>query len=187
MKHAEEPARAATSIQKWLLVGCIVFVVYGSLVPLQYVDRPWADAFHAFADIPYLALGVASRADWVANGVLYVPVGFLSVAYLMGRTSQVPRSVLLGLAAVLSGGLAVGVEFAQLFFPQRTVSLNDIFAEWVGSVLGMGLAIRYAKALPALIASFFYSDPLRLRARMLEVYAIAYLALTFFPYDFLPI
>ena len=185
MKHEEEPERAATSIQKWLLVGCIVFVVYGSLVPLQYVDRPWADAFHAFAHIPYLALGVASRADWVANGVLYVPVGFLSVAYLMGRTSQRPRSVLLGLAAVLSCGLAVGVEFAQLFFPQRTVSLNDIFAEWVGSVLGMGLAIRYAKALPALIASFFYSDPRRLRARMLEVYAIAYLVLTFFPYDFL--
>ena len=184
MRYAAEPVQAAASMQKWLLVGCIVFVVYGSLVPLQYVDRPWVDAFQAFVRIPYLSLGVESRADWVANGVLYVPVGFLSVAYLTGRTSQAPRSGLLGLAAVLSGGLAVGVEFAQLFFPQRTVSLNDIFAEWIGSVLGMGLAVRYAKVLPALITSF-YSDPRRLLARMLGVYAFAYMALTLFPYDFL--
>jgi len=184
MKYAAEPAQAAMSVQKWLLLGWIVFVVWGSLVPLQYVDRPWADAFHAFARIPYLALGVESRADWVANGVLYVPVGFLTLTYLAGRTSQVPRAVLLGLAALLSCGLAVGVEFAQLFFPQRTVSRNDIFAEWVGSVLGMGIAIRYGRALPDLIASFF-SNPRHLQARLLDVYALAYMALTFFPYDLL--
>ena len=122
------------------------FVVYGSLLPLDYRAMPLDDALRQFERIPFLALGVASRADWVANGVLYLPLGFLLTRWLMAALG--PR---LGWAAWapalgLCVALAVGVEFAQLFFPPRTVSQNDLMAESLGSLLGALLALGRARA-----------------------------------------
>ena len=55
----------------------LAFVVYGSLVPLDFRPIPLDQAWLSFQQVPFLSLGVGSRADWVANGVLYVPLGFL--------------------------------------------------------------------------------------------------------------
>ena len=60
------------SIVTWLFLLYLLFVVYGSLVPLQYVDRSLDDAIQAFKNIPFLVLGIGSRADWVANLLLYL-------------------------------------------------------------------------------------------------------------------
>ena len=40
-----------------------LFVVYGSLVPLAFRYRPLGDAWAVFLEIPYLQLGIGSRAD----------------------------------------------------------------------------------------------------------------------------
>ena len=50
-------------------MGYVFFVVYGSLVPLQYKAIPLNEAWAAFQNIPFLQLGVESRADWVANAI----------------------------------------------------------------------------------------------------------------------
>lgn len=184
MRNSADPAQASRAIGQWLFVCYVLFVVYGSLVPLRYVDRPLADAVQAFRNIPFLALGVESRADWVANGVLYVPVGFLTAGWLIGRLRDAPRALLFCIAGAFSVALAVSVEFAQVYFPQRTVSLNDIYAEWIGSLLGIALSVRYASGFQALVASFL-RDPGRLRAAALDGYVVAYLAFAFFPYDLL--
>ena len=68
--------RRSTLTLAWL--GWLVFVVYGSLVPLDYVALPLDHALAAFRNIPFLSLGLDSRADWVANGVLYAPLGSLA-------------------------------------------------------------------------------------------------------------
>ena len=76
---ATSPANA----RFWLLVVAVVylaFVVYGSLVPLRYQSLPWEQAVARFQAMPYLTLGIASRADWVANLLLFVPLGFLGNA-----------------------------------------------------------------------------------------------------------
>lgn len=184
MRNSGDHAQASRAIWQWIFLCYILFVVYGSLVPLRYVDRPWADAVQAFGNIPFLALGVESRADWVANGVLYVPVGFLTAGWLIGRFRDASRTLLFCIAGAFSITLAVSVEFAQVFFPQRTVSLNDIYAEWIGSLVGIALSARYANGFQALIASF-YRDPGRLRAPALDGYVVVYLAFAFFPYDLL--
>lgn len=175
---------ASHSVLAWLFVLYVLFVVYGSLVPLQYVDRPLGDAIQAFKNIPFLVLGIESRADWVANGVLYVPVGFLTAAWLMQTFQKIPRVLLLVLAATFSVALAIGIEFAQLYFPSRTVSLNDIMAECIGSLIGLALASRFTNWLSALLSSFF-GDSARLALRALEGYAFAYIAFAIFPYDLL--
>lgn len=175
---------ASHAVVSRLLVLYVLFVVYGSLVPLTYVDRPLVDAIQAFRTIPFLVLGIESRADWVANGVLYVPVGFLTAAWLTQTFQKIPRVVLFAMATAFSMVLAVGVEFVQLFFPPRTVSLNDIMAECIGGLMGVALASSLRDWLLALLASFF-GDSQRLQKRALEAYAFAYFAFAFFPYDLL--
>jgi len=166
-----------------LWLGYVFFVVYGSLVPLRYKDRTFDDAWVAFQNIPFLNLGVGSRADWISNGVLYVPVGFLT-AYLLTQTFQkLPRFIWYMPALAFSVALALGVEFTQLYFPQRTVSLNDIMAECIGSAIGLALAARYADWFKKLFDSFL-NDSKRLKTLALDAYAFGYIALTLFPYDF---
>lgn len=166
----------------WCLLWA-TFVVYGSLVPLQHNGLAWAEAVQRFGQIPFLSLGVASRADWIANGVLYAPLGFLSTWVLAGRAWWAR-----GLAALLAVGfclaLAVGVEFAQLFFPPRTVSLNDLLAEGLGSALGALVYVRYGNRLLSKLAGLQ-----RHRTQMVQwgllLFGMAYTGFVLFPFDFL--
>ncbi|HYA28054.1 MAG TPA: VanZ family protein, partial [Acidobacteriota bacterium] len=80
--------------------------------------------------------------------------------------------------------LSVAIEFTQLFFPPRTVSLNDIMAEILGSAIGIVLWWGSGRRLRNLL------DLVLLQGRNaayagLILYAIAYLGFSLFPYDFL--
>lgn len=167
-----------------LWLGYLVFVIYGSLVPLQFVARPFPEALEAFQHIPFLRLGIESRADWVANGVLYVPVGFLT-AFLLASRFACSRAMAALLAIGFGCALAVGVEFTQLWFPQRTVSLNDIMAECVGTLMGAALAAQLREWFRGVLASFANlatSGQLRL---LLQAYAAWYVIFALFPFDLL--
>lgn len=115
----------------------LCFVIYGSLVPLDFRPVPWEQAVTRFGNIPYLSLGIASRADWVANILLFIPLAFFWNGVLAPRRSVVGGIVVSLL--VMAGGMAlsIGIEFSQIFFPPRTVSLNDILAETIGTLLGV--------------------------------------------------
>ncbi|MEP6587729.1 MAG: VanZ family protein [Polaromonas sp.] len=182
-KHQQQKPISHAMV-KWLFWLYVLFVVYGSLVPLAYVHRSLDDAVLAFQNIPFLVLGVESRADWVANGVLYVPLGFFAALLLLQFFKQAPRAVLFAMAAAFSMTLAVAVEFIQLYFPPRTVSQNDILAECMGALVGVALAAKYTDWFHALLESFF-SNPPQLKKLALEGYAVAYIAFALFPYDIL--
>ena len=163
-------------------VGVAVFVVYGSLVPFEFTTIPLGAALGQFAETPWLNMGIGSRADWVANLLLYAPIAFLLLAAVWPPT-------LLGKTAAcvavwgISTGLAVVVEFVQVFTP-RTVSLNDLVAESLGAAIGVvawavagGSTIRLLRAIAgggrqAIVAA-------------LVAYLAGYLWLSLFPYDFL--
>ena len=174
--------RRSTLTLAWL--GWLVFVVYGSLVPLDYVALPLDQALAAFRNIPFLSLGLDSRADWVANGVLYAPLGFLSARLLKALLPRLPFLVAIPLAWLGCVALAVAVEFTQLYFPPRTVSQNDLMAETIGSAVGALLAPVLAGWLARLGAGWLAGGG-RLLRHMLEGYAVAYVLLCFFPYDLL--
>ena len=113
------------------------FVIYGSLVPLEFHAIPWDEAVARFAAIPFLNLGIGSRADWVANLLLFIPLTFMWMGALSAGGNRV-RKVLATLALLpAAAALSLGIEFTQLFFPQRTVSQNDIFAESLGGLIGV--------------------------------------------------
>ncbi len=175
------PSGAAT-LPWWLLYIC--FVVYGSLVPLDFHPISWDQAWEMFKHIRLLNVGTQGRADWVANGVLYVPVGFLTVT-LFTRFKKHRTLALAFIASLLfSFTLAVTVEFAQLFFPPRTVSINDLIAEILGSILGAVFAARWSDRFRSFLSTLT-GNPDRLLAHLLKAYAVGYLAFSLFPYDFL--
>ncbi len=115
----------------------LAFVVYGSLVPLDFRAMPLDQAIAQFKEVPFLSLGIGSRADWVANLLLFIPLTFLwtgALAHGRGLMAGILASLLVLTSAV---ALCLGIEFTQQFFPPRTVSQNDIFAETLGAVLGI--------------------------------------------------
>lgn len=165
----------------WLLY--LGFVVYGSLVPLNYQPRPWDEAWQLFQHIRLLDVGAQGRADWIANGVLYLPLAFLTAQVFGGRRTP-PPPLALGAAWLFCLAVALGVEFLQLQFPPRTVSLNDLFAEAIGALLGVSLAAVWGEHFRHLLATMA-GDRAQRPVHLLKAYALAYLAFSLFPYDFL--
>jgi len=122
-----------------LLITCLVytsFVIYGSLVPLDFVYMPWNEALAKFQDIRFLNLGIGSRADWVANILLFIPLSFLWAAFFH-QTANSFRYFTALIILIIAATLSLSIEFTQLFFPQRTVSINDIIAETIGAIAGI--------------------------------------------------
>jgi glycopeptide antibiotics resistance protein len=113
------------------------FVVYGSLVPLNYRPLAWSEAQERFASIPYLDLGVESRADWIANILLFVPLSFLGMATLAADQGKLGTLIASLVVLVGASTLSLAIEFTQIFFPPRTVSINDLVAESSGAVVGV--------------------------------------------------
>ena len=121
----------------WIWFAYLVFVIYGSLVPLNFQPRPLDEAIRIFREIRYLELGIGNRADWVANLLLLIPLAFLSLAISVrdgGLARQCLASLLVWIFCI---SLSVAIEFVQIFFPPRTVSLNDILAEGIGASCGI--------------------------------------------------
>lgn len=172
---------AGTQVAKWAWLIYATFVVYGSLVPFDFQPLPFDKAWAAFQQTPFLTLGVESRADWIANGVLYLPLGFLGVRALgSGGARLLPALVSL----VVAGLLAFAVEFAQLAFPPRTVSQNDLLAESIGSLLGVVAAHSLGPWLGRWWQAWT-TDWANVARHAWQAYALAYLLFCFFPFDFL--
>lgn len=122
-----------------LTLGYSVFVVYGSLVPLEYKSIPFADALQQFQEIRSREIGVWKRMDWATNILLFIPLGFLWLGLFWPHKSGFNRiltSLLIFLAVSL---LSISIEFTQLFFPQRTTSQNDIAANVIGTTIGIAI------------------------------------------------
>lgn len=184
MTNQHHHKQAPQSIVKWLFLLYLLFVVYGSLVPLQYVDRSLDDAIQAFKNIPFLALGIDSRADWIANLLLFVPLTLLA-SLLFNGSGGVGRRVLVAFLLISSAiMLAVGIEFTQLFFPQRTVSQNDIFAESVGGLVGIGCHWFFGTRIQIWIDGFWRHEQQQDRlTRLLHGYLILLFVFNVLPLD----
>lgn len=179
------PAPGVAPLPPWLALAWLVFVVYGSLVPLDYQPRPWAETLNAFARIPWLQLGVGSRADWVANILLYLPLGFLTAAWIAGAGRSLAARLAAALLAVpLCLLLALVVEFIQLYFPPRTVSLNDLLAETLGALAGVALFLAAGLKVRRLWAALADGGGHAPHA-LAWAYLTGYVLLSLFPFDFL--
>jgi VanZ family protein len=161
----------------------LLFVVYGSLVPLEFNSLPVETALSQFKNIPYLDLGAGARADWIANILLYIPLAFGASATFGGVRYPLIRVVVSICVLVFCIALAVAVEFTQLFFPPRTVSLNDLIAETLGTVIGILGWQFFGAYFSGLYHHLLHSTLLSARAAII-FYLLIYVALSLFPFDF---
>ena len=167
----------------WVLLGYLLFVVYGSLIPFEYRAHSFDEAVAKFANIPYLALGIASRADWIANIVLYIPLSFLACLWLGGAGRiKAAHYVVLPVVLALMLAIATAVEFTQIFFAPRTVSINDLIAETLGGLGGIALWLFGRHWLLHLLQSFRRGGHQSMVA-VLSAYGLFYLAQSLFPFD----
>lgn len=129
--------RVSPALLFLITIGYAGVVAYGSFVPLEFRPLPLEEAVRRFREIPELHLSVDRRADWLANLFLYIPLAFLGTLAVarLGRSTGWRLATAVA-ACVLACCWAVIVEFAQLWFPARTVSQNDLRAEAIGAVVG---------------------------------------------------
>ena len=184
MSLSASPAEpSAIRFNRWLTLIAItygVFVLYGSLVPLEMRPLEWAEAWRRFSQIPYLSLGTGRRADWVANILLYIPLAFLWCACAHSRK----RWGTAGFVLIFCVAFAVFIEFFQLWFPPRTVSQNDLLAESLGSLIGVTIWLIAGQRLIGLARTIFQGGRAGLDAAFIA-YTGLYVAYSLFPFDFL--
>lgn len=185
MRYSTQPIESFHGKLALAALVYTAFVIYGSLIPFAYKPLLWSEALARFDAISFLALGVGSRADWVANLILYIPLGFLLMGAQGGRSVALIRwtsSVVV--SGLLIAGLSLAIEFGQVFFPPRTVSLNDLYAEWLGGALGILLWIFTGSIFNKLLTRFGQGRVQAVQATLIG-YALVYLFLSLYPYDFL--
>lgn len=160
-------------------------VAYGSLVPLKFEPLSLAEGLKRFKEIRDLDLQVINRADWLANLFVYIPLSALGALVLgqihPSRAWRAFAAVVAGLGSALWG---VAVEFAQIWFVVRTVSLNDIRAEAIGSALGAVLGfllVCWGGALSPFVGIAGNS----LKTNLGPLYVIALTAYSLLPADFM--
>ena len=126
--------------RKWLFfcaLFSLLFLCYGSLVPLDYQYKPLTEAWTSFVTILSEGFQVRSRADLGENFLLMVPVGFFGMGALWSNDRRkwiLPLAMLLFLGCLAS---SFTIEFMQTFFRGRTPSLSDIFMQTMGALGGI--------------------------------------------------
>jgi len=119
-------------------LGVVAFTLYGSYVPFHFRDRPWPEAADAFRWAMESRFGIQSRSDWVSNWLLGLPLGFCCLATLRVDRVSGATTALVGVAILpFCVAFAAAVEFGQLYFPGRTCAGSDVWAQGLGSLVGV--------------------------------------------------
>ena len=137
MSATSEPSYSQLFARRLFVGGALaaaLFAAYISLVPFHFHALSRADLAEAL--LAALDWTVTSRANFVANVVLFIPIAFLAAGGLgLKRYVFLQLTAITGVCLVLS----LVIESLQVFVPGRTPSIVDVAAQTVG--VGLGLAL----------------------------------------------
>ena len=115
------------------IVVCLIVFTPGPPDPEgQVALQVFVDRGHAAGWLPELV--TFGLVEWLANVVMFLPLGFFAAGVVPGR-----HRVLVIPGAVVA---STGIELAQLWWlPSRVASLADVLANGIGGSLGLLLLI----------------------------------------------
>jgi VanZ family protein len=179
------PSTATAAQYRWLALGALALTVYGCLIPLRYRPMPPGEALAAFRGMAYLDPSLlGARGDWVVSIFQFAAPSYLVMGALCADRH---RAVGVATAALVVPGivaLGIGLEFLQLYFPPRTVSLNDIALESLGGALGVVLWLLAGQRLTVWFRRFWGARGIAgLAAQALPAYLILLVVVHLMPFD----
>ena len=168
-----------------LAVLMAALTAYLSFVPFDFEPRSFYEACRSFVWVLNTRTFIVSRSDFIANGLLGVPLGFFLLGAVRVDRGGLWRNSLIALTlwpiCVVYPAL---VEFGQLFFHGRTSSATDIAAQAAGSAGGMILWMIVGRTVTHFIRHIAYRARLGSTAgRMLVVYLVFCVWLELLPMD----
>lgn len=159
--------------------------VYGSLVPFRYAPLEFAQAVGRLKEILNAPVRLGLHGNFVANVLLFVPIGFCLLAALaVDRHNRVLTALCVPAAGSLCAALSVAVESAQLWFPGRYPSPGDIVAQMIGAAAGIGLWLLVGRTVTDWVRSYTVSErPTEQIDWLLRAYCIGLLIYSLLPLD----
>lgn len=124
----------------WLTLALGVLTVYGALIPFHFKPQSLDEAIAAFRNIGFASPGaLALRGDWNITLVQFTALSFVLMGMLCVDRSRAHALRTAPLIALLGGFLSLLIEAAQVYFPPRTVSVNDLILQAAGGCLGVAV------------------------------------------------
>lgn len=180
-RFAPAPNRRHYALATLLLAA---FVIYGSIVPLHLQRQTFDQAIERFREVLAQPIVLKSRSDWLANFLLLLPFGFFLMAAICCDRPHFSAPAL-PVTIVSCLVLAAFVEFAQLYFPPRTSSINDIVAQTIGGTTGALFWLARGQRLTTTARRLWNDFGARgTAALLLPLYLFAVLILQTLPFDF---
>lgn len=179
-----DPIQAQSRLWTFILLGSLAFLIYGSLVPLNYQPMPWSAAVAAFLALGDAPQGSGGSIDWASNFLLTVPISFAAAARFLPGRSGLGRIGVRCLILLGIGLVSTGVEFAQQFFPPRNISLSDIQAQALGALAGLVAQRVWGAPVHRWLAGWWQQEKGADRLiRALKLYLVVLAGFTLLPLD----
>lgn len=152
----------------WITLAFVIFVIYGSLVPLAAQSVPLDKALDRFGRAFTQSVQIAHRSDWLANILLFIPLGFFGMGWqCVDRAERSSRRytyparfdrrsiVVISLLLISFVALSSLIEFVQIWFPPRHTSINDVAAETLGGMIGIAIWLIAGQATTNYVRRFW--------------------------------
>ncbi len=168
----------------WLFLGSILFVAYGSLVPVRLQPIGLDEALSRIMDPSFLDFRAQSKTDWSANFLILVPTSYFAVGFFRTRLGFLTDSGATAAALITCVMCSLFIEFTQIFFPPRVASLSDVLAQTLGALCGIFLQRCLGARLENWVGTFrAESRPPLLARSVLLAYTCGYFLYELMPLD----
>ncbi len=162
-------------------------VVYLTLLPFdfRFSALSFGEAVDAYRALRFGVMYPGARQQWIANAIMFFPLGFFWAAWLTrGATQAGPRLLGAVAAGVLALFVTATVEFLQSWIPGRAPSLLDMSGNFAGGAAGAAVWLLLGDALRSKWSAIRAGGVGAVRA-VLGLYVLIYAAATLLPFDLL--
>ncbi|MGC1818827.1 MAG: hypothetical protein WA900_14370, partial [Casimicrobiaceae bacterium] len=118
------------------VLACAALVAHLLFIPYAFAPLALGDALRTFARMPWARLGSDQNVALASRALMFVPLGALLAMWIAPQPRRPIDLPAFATASLLGCLWAIGVNFAQLWFPARTVILNLVALECIGAIGG---------------------------------------------------